>query len=253
MPFTFCHPAIVLPFVGVSKSRLSASAMIAGSMAPDFEYFLKMRMSGVHGHTLEGIFYFNLPITILLLLLFHLFVRDSLIKNLPQVFQRRFSNLHGFDWLSYAKKRWYVVIYSALIGIGSHLFWDSFTHQGRFFATIIPFLHGEIDVFGVTLLRTEFAQLFSSVIGAILILAAIILPTQQQINWHQFSQKLVYWWIVVSLTILIVIIRNPIDMSQLIATGISAGMISLILAPSTIKLLKYLFTVSTTISRPREE
>lgn len=231
MPFTFCHPAIVLPFTRVSKNYLSASALIAGSMAPDFEYFLKMKMEGIHGHTVLGIFYFNLPVTIGMLFLFHLFVRDALIQNLPSIFQRRFKTLLGFNWLAYAQKKWYVIIYSALLGICSHLFWDSFTHQGRYFANHIPFLKGTINVFNLTLLRTEFAQLLSSVIGAFIIFGVLLFPYKQPLNFQKIYPKLRYWITVIGLTCVISGIRNPTNFSELIATSISAGMLSLIIAP----------------------
>ncbi|SEF46838.1 protein of unknown function [Flavobacterium urumqiense] len=42
MPFTFSHPAIILPFL--KNKKLSATALIIGSMSPDFEYFFRMKM-----------------------------------------------------------------------------------------------------------------------------------------------------------------------------------------------------------------
>ncbi|MEM7184808.1 MAG: DUF4184 family protein [Spirochaetota bacterium] len=40
MPFTFSHPAIVLPFVKFPKQWVCLSALIVGSIVPDFEYFM---------------------------------------------------------------------------------------------------------------------------------------------------------------------------------------------------------------------
>ena len=39
MPLTIAHPAAVLPF---RHSRLPISALVIGSLAPDFEYFLHL-------------------------------------------------------------------------------------------------------------------------------------------------------------------------------------------------------------------
>lgn len=39
MPFTFAHPAAVLPFSKKQVNYISVTALILGSMAPDFEYF----------------------------------------------------------------------------------------------------------------------------------------------------------------------------------------------------------------------
>ena len=40
MPLTFAHPAAILPFSRKSK-YINFSAIVFGSMAPDFEYFLR--------------------------------------------------------------------------------------------------------------------------------------------------------------------------------------------------------------------
>ena len=47
MPFTFSHPAIVLPF---SKKWFSLTALVTGSIIPDFEYFFKMKGHSDYGH-----------------------------------------------------------------------------------------------------------------------------------------------------------------------------------------------------------
>ena len=50
MPLTFAHPAAILPFSRKSK-YINFSAMVFGSMAPDFEYFLRGQPMGGIGHT----------------------------------------------------------------------------------------------------------------------------------------------------------------------------------------------------------
>jgi hypothetical protein len=42
MPFTFAHPAIVLPLKHLPKRWYSLTGLIIGSMTPDFEYFIRM-------------------------------------------------------------------------------------------------------------------------------------------------------------------------------------------------------------------
>ena len=94
MPFTFCNPAIILPLAKINRNRISATGLILGSMSPDFEYFIKMRMEKIHGHSFWGLFYFDLPLTLLLCFVFHLFVRDSLIEHLPQPIRRNYRLYH---------------------------------------------------------------------------------------------------------------------------------------------------------------
>jgi hypothetical protein len=68
MPFTPAHPAIVLPLI---RSRyFSATGLIIGSLSPDFEYFFKMSVDSIYSHSKVGLFYFDLPVTIVLALLF---------------------------------------------------------------------------------------------------------------------------------------------------------------------------------------
>ena len=51
MPFTFAHPAIVLPFYKKPKF-FSMTTLIIGSMSPDFEYFLRMKIKSDMSQTL---------------------------------------------------------------------------------------------------------------------------------------------------------------------------------------------------------
>ncbi|MDF2679050.1 MAG: hypothetical protein K0R47_240 [Brevibacillus sp.] len=68
MPFTFAHPAIVLP---LRESRsFHFPALIIGSMAPDFEYFFRMQAYSAYSHTILGVFYMDVPLVIGLWLLF---------------------------------------------------------------------------------------------------------------------------------------------------------------------------------------
>ena len=91
MPFTPAHTAIVLPLINGRK--FSATALIVGSIAPDFEYFFKMSADSEHSHTLPGLLYFNLPVVVVLSFAFHLIAKRSLLQNSPVFIQRRFHAL----------------------------------------------------------------------------------------------------------------------------------------------------------------
>jgi hypothetical protein len=88
MPFTFSHPAIVIP-LAAKKIRLSATGLIVGSMAPDFEYFIRMKNVSRYSHTAMGLFWFDLPLALLLCFIYHLIVRNSLFDNLPAFLKER--------------------------------------------------------------------------------------------------------------------------------------------------------------------
>lgn len=127
MPFTFAHPAVVLPLKQAKPRWFSLTGLVAGSMAPDFEYFFKVYATSTVSETLIGIFTFNLPVAIGISFLYHLLVRDPLIRHLPAPYDRRFSGFTRFNFLRYIKKHPWVFIGSAIIGIVSHLLLDVLT------------------------------------------------------------------------------------------------------------------------------
>ncbi len=133
MPFTFAHPAIVLPLLKKKYSRyFSATGLIVGSMAPDFEAFIGFRKEKIYSHNWLGVFWFDLPLALIIAFLFHLLVRRSLIENMPLAWRERFEFARLFNWVGYCRKNVWVVLSSLLIGIISHLVWDSFTHLNVF-------------------------------------------------------------------------------------------------------------------------
>jgi hypothetical protein len=89
MPFTFSHPALILRLTRLPKRWVSATGLVLGSIIPDLEKFLKMNDGNTFSHTFPGMFWFDLPLAILLSFVFHRAVRDSLIDNLPAFLQAR--------------------------------------------------------------------------------------------------------------------------------------------------------------------
>jgi hypothetical protein len=128
VPFTFSHPAIVLPLINRRWNFFSSTGLIIGSIIPDFESFIRFDERKLYSHTWLGIFWFDLPLAVLMAFLFHNIVRDPLIKNLPGALGDKFANIIGFKWNTFFKSHFLVVIRSMLIGITTHLVWDAFTH-----------------------------------------------------------------------------------------------------------------------------
>ncbi len=123
MPFTFSHPAIVLPLKNIFGKWVSLTGLIIGSLTPDFEYFIRMKIQSSYSHTITGTLWFNLPLGILLCFAFHNIVKRPLIENTPNFIQSRMT----------IKQNWIIVSLSIIIGAYSHIFWDSFTHSNTFF------------------------------------------------------------------------------------------------------------------------
>ena len=89
MPFTPAHTAIILPLLRFDNRYVSSTALIIGSMAPDFEYFLKFSVDSKFSHTWSGVLYFDIPVVIFLALIFHGVVKNNLIHNLPRWLQQK--------------------------------------------------------------------------------------------------------------------------------------------------------------------
>jgi hypothetical protein len=122
MGMTAAHPLAVLP---LRRWRLDTTCLVIGSMAPDFEYFLRIKQVSTISHTLVGLFYFCVPITLIAAWLFHRVLKEPALQVAP---------LRG-RLAVFAERPWptqplpYLVL-SALLGALTHLVWDGVTHRG---------------------------------------------------------------------------------------------------------------------------
>ncbi|MBC3538490.1 DUF4184 family protein [Rufibacter sediminis] len=239
MPFTFSHPAIVLPFIGLKYRWRSATGLIVGSMAPDFEKFIRMSLHDPHSHTWKGIFYFNLPMGLLLCFVFHLIVRNTLIDHLPLFLRRRLNRFKRFDWKPYFKKHWPVVIGSLLIGIVSHLAWDSFTHSTGLGVRLFPFLLGEVLPEPFTRSWYSFLQQTLSVVGGF-VMAIFIYQLPQE---NRPLEKKPFWgfWLMSGVIVCVVVALwilagGKMNRYYIMIAALSAGLLSLIILPFLIRI-----------------
>jgi hypothetical protein len=135
VPFTPAHAAAALPF---RRSRLVPSALVIGTFAPDFEYLLRFAPRGRFGHTPLGAVVFTLPLALLVLWMFHSFVKQPAAMLLPEAFRRRLPD--ASDKFRFGgNPRFLLIIFSILVGIATHLLWDSFTHPNTW-----PYRHWAI-------------------------------------------------------------------------------------------------------------
>ncbi|HSL47041.1 MAG TPA: DUF4184 family protein [Anaerolineales bacterium] len=139
MPHPVAHPAVAIPF---ARAGMVLSALVIGSIAPDFGYFLPL--PGFFMYTLPGLFLFNLPMGLLLLWLFHTFAKWPLISLLPASLQSRLiPYAQGFSFGP--PRRFLMILLSLLAGSVTHVVWDSFTHSyGRIVERFPGFFHTSI-------------------------------------------------------------------------------------------------------------
>ena len=126
MPLTFAHPAAAVP---LRRLGLPLSALVVGSAAPDFLYFLRLAPRGHFGHTAAGLFVFCLPMGLAVLLVFHVFQKRPLAALAPVALQRRLgvpteaADVRSPRW-------WGRSAVAVLLGALTHVGWDAFTHAG---------------------------------------------------------------------------------------------------------------------------
>lgn len=205
MPFTVSHSAAVLPFL--RSRRLSATGLIIGTMAPDFEYFFRMNVKGIYGHTIAGIFYFDVPVAIFLAFVFHSIVKKNLIDQFPVFFQKRFQQVRNLDFTTYFKSNWIAFIISTIIGTATHIIWDGFTHQRQFFVQALPEIYEgrTLPLFGINYPLWYSLQIISTIVGGVLILiyVLIIKPEAGIFNRPRIS----YWIFSMVIIAVIVLVR----------------------------------------------
>jgi Domain of unknown function (DUF4184) len=123
MPFTVAHAAAALPF---RRLNLVWSALLVGSMAPDFPYVVGSVKYRSLGHDFPGVVLFTLPASFVVLWFFHFAIKKPIAGLLPVGMQERLSATGEFKFEG-VRRTWAITL-SIILGIATHLVWDSFTH-----------------------------------------------------------------------------------------------------------------------------
>lgn len=153
------------------RTRLVLSALIIGCMAPDFEYFLHAGMFGRESHNVRGAFLFALPAALIALAGFHTVLKRPLAALLPRAVQERIV-FHEFRF--WPLKRLLRIALSALVGIATHLLWDSFTHGHGRAVMHIAWLRETATILGRSVPYYKLAQHGSTVLGLTLLIVWFI-------------------------------------------------------------------------------
>jgi len=142
MPFTFAHPAAVIPLHRALRRHVVLSALVIGSMAPDFQNFLPFDVDRGESHSLAGMFWFCLPLGMLLYLAFHLLLKKPLHELLPPAIAALPAIRQSGPRLPSASGP--TIVLSLLLGTLTHLGWDALTHQSFLSVAIFPFLSAHL-------------------------------------------------------------------------------------------------------------
>ena len=193
MPFTLAHPALVLP-LKKTKTKWSMTALIMGSMAPDFEFLLQMREVEIIGHSWPGIFIFDIPFAFLMCFLFHNLLRNSLLDNLPTFYQQRLAHFRDFHWNEYVQNNKWMFFLSLCVGVLSHFALDAFTHHDGLAVEFLPILSDTVEIRNHEAPVYFLLQLVISVVGMWFIHNVIVqMPTRQTNIQREGKSGLPYW------------------------------------------------------------
>lgn len=177
MPFTLAHPAIVLPLA--KNKKLPLQALIIGSMAPDFEFYLQLREVQNIGHSFFGFICIDIPIGIFALYVYNNYIRYFLRTITPNKILYKCNTL-AYSYSTSRKNLFNLNNFIALvIGISSHLFLDLFTHHYSILIDVIPQLNYNYNLLNFDVKLYEINQILFSLIGLAIILFSIfkIKPT----------------------------------------------------------------------------
>lgn len=214
MPFTAAHPAIVILFRKLNPKFISLTGLIAGSIVPDFEYFLWMNPASHLSHTLQGIFLFNLPVVFLMAFAWHSLLAPQLLSTLPFL-KNKLRKRYIQDFPSWLQKKWPVFLASAMIGILTHLVWDSFCHAGGYLVTRIEYLNTHEVILGHSIRRCYILWYISSIAG--LLICMFYTMDRKQVNLKNIREiirvKGRFWLEVFALTLVLAFIRISMGLS----------------------------------------
>jgi hypothetical protein len=165
MPWTFSHPAAVLPLRRFAPRYLSLPALMCGSIAPDVGYYLGRFDVAAYAHTAAGSVVAGVPIALACLLLFYL-LRRPLWFLLPHPHRSAVAPLiKSTPWRQ--KSFWFAAVPSLLIGVWTHNIWDSFTHLSGWMVERVPLLQEAVLRLGGKVWPVHhLLQHLSTVVGA---------------------------------------------------------------------------------------
>lgn len=173
MPWTFAHPAAILPLRKIGFLRLPIGALVVGSISPDIGYYLGLFDVASFSHTIAGIFLACLPIGAACLVLLHL-VHGPLLNLLPQPHRdviRAAVAPEKIDPL----RRYTSRIAALTAGAATHILWDSFTHASGDMVRSFDFLRAPVfSIAGREFYVFNILQHLSSALGVAVLIAMYV-------------------------------------------------------------------------------
>ena len=168
MPFTGSHPAAVLPFL---RTPLPASALVIGSMAPDFPYYVPF-LPGLYTHTATAVVTTDLLLGALAWVVWHGVLAAPATAAAPPALRGRLAGVPVGLRSRLSGARAVVLALAGLaVGSATHVLWDEFTHPRRWGTQHVPALE---ENWGL-LPGYRWLQYASGLVGGLVLLGWVLL------------------------------------------------------------------------------
>jgi hypothetical protein len=139
VPFTPSHAIVALPFI---RTPIPAGAVAIGAMAPDLPLFFPWVAPYAVTHGFPGLLLVSLPLAVVLYAVWRVAIRPAASALLlPEALRARMP--WAWDRIGRPERpvrSAVLVVVAAFIGVGTHVFWDLFTHPGRLGSEWFPVL-----------------------------------------------------------------------------------------------------------------
>jgi Domain of unknown function (DUF4184) len=174
MPYTISHVAVVVPFSRLLARMRVLSAVVIGSMVPDFGYLMPTHPARLETHSLLALATFCLPVGLLSYWIFQRLMKTPLVSVLPdQAYMRWRPYSAPASWGS--PRQWLLAVCGVLGGAVVHLAWDAFTHENGRGVRLVPELSDPmLEVHDHLVTGATLLQGLSSLMGLLIVIGAIV-------------------------------------------------------------------------------
>jgi hypothetical protein len=207
VPFTPAHIVAVLPFRKRCR-ELFFAALVIGSIVPDMEYFLRFNPASGFSHTVKGIFLFDLPLSLLMLWLWQLYIKQTFISFIPYLKEQPAAEKATYNFTGVLS-----VIICIIAGTSTHLIWDAFTHGKGYFVVRTDWLQKELFSGVFRMKMCYFLWYFCSITGTIIVMLTFFSRKRRKVDDQKTSPS-DFWSKVLFLTLMIAVIRISMGLSH---------------------------------------
>lgn len=166
MPFTFAHPAAVLPLRRFKSLHLAA--LMVGSVTPDLPYYIPAKYSRVmlDSHTAMGALWLDVPLGLVALLIGFLLRRPLTVLMSPR---SRTLCLQSMEHFKEQPRYWLWAPLAVWVGTWTHIVWDAFTHDSGWVVRRVAALSAPITIGSYTGTLCHVLQYVSSIAGLLIL------------------------------------------------------------------------------------